>query len=59
MAEALTEDQVADFHEAFCLIDKDSDGTNSFRFSVFLDNLEYPCSDFRSIDVLQLLVQWN
>ncbi|KAG7011216.1 Calmodulin-2 [Cucurbita argyrosperma subsp. argyrosperma] len=25
-AEALTEDQIADFREAFCLIDKDADG---------------------------------
>lgn len=28
-AEALTEEQVAEFREAFCLIDKDSDGNNS------------------------------
>ncbi|XP_041020610.1 calmodulin-like protein 11 isoform X2 [Juglans microcarpa x Juglans regia] len=26
MADALTEDQVAEFREAFCLVDKDSDG---------------------------------
>ncbi|KAK2987126.1 hypothetical protein RJ640_019686 [Escallonia rubra] len=26
MADALTEDQIAEFREAFCLIDKDSDG---------------------------------
>lgn len=26
MAEALTETQIAEFQEAFCLIDKDSDG---------------------------------
>ena len=26
MAEALTEGQIAEFQEAFCLIDKDSDG---------------------------------
>ncbi|XVE73046.1 hypothetical protein DITRI_Ditri11bG0086500 [Diplodiscus trichospermus] len=26
MADTLTEDQVAEFREAFCLIDKDSDG---------------------------------
>ncbi|KAH9729639.1 calmodulin [Citrus sinensis] len=26
MADALTEDQIAEFQEAFCMIDKDSDG---------------------------------
>ncbi|CAA3031999.1 calmodulin 11, partial [Olea europaea subsp. europaea] len=26
MADALTEEQIAEFREAFCLIDKDSDG---------------------------------
>ena len=31
-AEALTEDQIADFREAFCLIDKDADGAFMFLF---------------------------
>lgn len=31
-AEALTEDQIADFREAFCLIDKDADGVFIFLF---------------------------
>lgn len=34
MAEALTETQIAEFQEAFCLIDKDSDG--EFSLSALL-----------------------
>lgn len=33
MAEALTEAQIAEFQEAFCLIDKDSDGESSLFYS--------------------------
>ena len=35
MADTLTEDQVAEFWEAFCLIDKDSDGVFSYSFFFF------------------------
>ncbi|KAK4382542.1 Calmodulin [Sesamum angolense] len=35
MADALTQEQIAEFREAFCLIDKDSDGKDSTVWSHF------------------------
>ena len=35
MADTLTENQVAEFREAFCLIDKDSDGVFSCSLIFF------------------------
>jgi len=40
MAGGLTDDQIAEFHEAFSLIDKDSDGV----FSWHLDDLLFTFS---------------
>jgi hypothetical protein len=36
MADSLTEEQVAEFREAFCLIDKDADGASFYTFILFL-----------------------
>lgn len=33
MADVLTEDQITEFQEAFCLFDKDGDGVFPFPFS--------------------------
>jgi hypothetical protein len=36
MADSLTEEQIAEFREAFCLIDKDADGASFYTFILFL-----------------------
>ena len=38
MADSLTEEQIAEFREAFSLIDKDADGASLYTFILFLFN---------------------
>lgn len=42
MADALTEDQIVQFREAFCLIDKDSDGRHSLSPSIICVCIHVP-----------------
>lgn len=57
MAEKLTEEQIAEFKEAFSLFDKDGDGIFLLVFYFYIFQLAFDCHSLKIYSLIWLAIQ--